>query len=224
MSAVKVLKDLLRIISKFDKELVSQLSENDKQPVFSQHQKLIRNLFFHSIFYPPYPPGKGNVIPLPPGCERREAVIVPLPKRGTPENENEVLKMVHEIFWPIEPPTVTHQEKCLRVVKGKPICYEPPALKSARQKFTALAAGSAPERPLEGAVRLVVKWCFPRGTHRDGAYRITRPDTDNLQKLLKDCMTAAHWWRDDAQVASEVVEKFWADVPGIYVRAEEISE
>ena len=78
---------------------------------------------------------------------------------------------------------------------------------------------------MEGAVRLVVKRCFTAGnTHQDGEYRITRPDTDNLQKLLKDCMTAANWWHDDAQVASEVVEKFWADVPGIYVRAEEISE
>ena len=68
----------------------------------------------------------------------------------------------------------------------------------------------------------MVKWCFPGGRHRNGQYRATRPDTDNLQKLLKDCMTAVGFWRDDAQVASEVCEKFWAEVPGIYIRAEEI--
>ena len=132
--------------------------------------------------------------------------------------------MEMEVFLFMIPPTCTHQEKQVRVVKGKPVFYEPAELKAARQKLLAEAAQHRPERPLDGAVRLVVKWCFPRGNHRDGEYRITRPDTDNLQKLLKDCMTAAHWWRDDAQVASEVVEKFWADVPGIYVRAEEISE
>ena len=63
----------------------------------------------------------------------------------------------------------------------------------------------------------MVKWCFPRGRHPDGAYKTTRPDADNLQKLLKDCMTRLGYWRDDAQVASEIVEKFWAEIPGIYV-------
>lgn len=35
-------------------------------------------------------------------------------------------------------------------------------------------------------------------------------------------MTALGFWRDDAQVASEIAEKFWAEVPGIYLCAEEI--
>ena len=30
-------------------------------------------------------------------------------------------------------------------------------------------------------------------------------------------MTRLGYWRDDAQVASEIVEKFWAEIPGIYV-------
>lgn len=71
-------------------------------------------------------------------------------------------------------------------------------------------------------VRLMVKWCFPKGKHADGEYRITKPDTDNLQKLLKDCMTACGFWKDDALVAAEMAEKFWAEIPGIYVRIEEI--
>lgn len=54
-------------------------------------------------------------------------------------------------------------------------------------------------------------------------YKDTRPDTDNLQKLLKDCMTACGYWRDDAQVASEISEKFWATLPGIYIKVEELS-
>ena len=33
-------------------------------------------------------------------------------------------------------------------------------------------------------------------------------------------MTAAGFWVDDALVASEVVEKFWADPPGIYIHIE----
>lgn len=123
---------------------------------------------------------------------------------------------------PMIPPTATHQEKQVRVVKGKPVFYDPPELKAARTKLTAHLAGYRPERKLKGALQLVVKWCFPRGRHENGEYRITRPDTDNLQKLLKDCMTAVGFWQDDAQVAYEIVEKFWAEVPGIYICVEEI--
>ncbi|HFU9554316.1 TPA: RusA family crossover junction endodeoxyribonuclease, partial [Streptococcus agalactiae] len=30
------------------------------------------------------------------------------------------------------------------------------------------------------------------------------------------------FWNDDAQVASEIIEKFWADTVGIYVKVEEL--
>ena len=36
-------------------------------------------------------------------------------------------------------------------------------------------------------------------------------------------MTRLRFWRDDAQVASEIAEKFWSDVPGIFVRVEMLS-
>lgn len=130
--------------------------------------------------------------------------------------------MTLEFFLPMDPPTVTHQEKRLRVVKGKPTFYEPAELKAARAKLRDHLAKHRPESPLQGGIRLMVKWCFPRGRHRNGEYRITKPDTDNIQKLLKDVMTAVGFWRDDAQVASEIVEKFWADLPGIYIRLEEL--
>ena len=131
--------------------------------------------------------------------------------------------MVIEFFMPMNPPTVTHQEKQVSVANGKPTFYEPTELKAARTRLRDHLAKHRPEQPLTGAIRLVAKWCFPRGHHRDGEYRITRPDTDNLQKLLKDMMTAVGFWQDDAQVASEIAEKFWAEIPGIYIRAEEMA-
>nr|DAN07947.1 MAG TPA: Endodeoxyribonuclease RusA [Caudoviricetes sp.] len=127
-----------------------------------------------------------------------------------------------EFFMPMVPPTITHQEKQVRVVHGKPMFYEPAELKVARTKLTDSISRFRPATPYKGGVRLVVKWCFPRGRHPDGSYRTTKPDTDNLQKLLKDCMTACGFWKDDALVASEIVEKFWAQVPGIYIRVEEL--
>lgn len=130
-----------------------------------------------------------------------------------------------EFFMPMHPPTVTHQEKRLGVRNGKPYVYEPAALTAARAKLTAHLTKHRPSEPYRCGVRLMVKWLFPAGDkHRDGAYRLTRPDTDNLQKLLKDCMTRVGFWTDDALVASEICEKFWAAQPGIYIRIEELDE
>ena len=127
-----------------------------------------------------------------------------------------------EFFIAMDPPTVTHQEHKVAVVKGKPVFYDGPELKAARKKLIDHLAKYNPVKRYECGIRLIVKWCFPRGSHGNGEYRVTKPDTDNLQKLLKDCMTACKFWKDDALVASEIVEKFWAEIPGIYIRIEEL--
>lgn len=131
--------------------------------------------------------------------------------------------MAIEFFLPMVPPTVTHQEHKVAVVDGKPRFYEPTELKEARAKLTAHLARYRPEQPCSGALRLTTKWIWPRGRYADGTYKITKPDTDNVVKLLKDVMTALAFWKDDAQVASEITEKFWADVPGIYIKVEELN-
>lgn len=130
--------------------------------------------------------------------------------------------MVTEFFMAMNPPTVTHQEKQVHVVNGKPVFYEPAELKEARSKLCAHLGQHAPEQKYTEPVELVTKWCFPRGKHSDGSYKASKPDTDNLQKLLKDCMTATRFWQDDALVCREVTEKFWAELPGIYIRISEL--
>ena len=146
--------------------------------------------------------------------------------------------MLINFFLPMVPPTVTQQEHEIKVVRGRAIVYDPPRLREARLKFTALlgqqaarfqrAEGGEPLLPLAGPVRLVTKWIWPCKTsdeeHRNGEWKTTRPDTDNLIKLFKDCMTKSGWWFDDAQVCSEITEKFYGDKPGIYVRVERITQ
>ena len=127
-----------------------------------------------------------------------------------------------EFFMAMDPPTCTHQEKQVAVIKGKPVFYDPSEVKAAKQKLMGHLVRHKPGKRYETGIRLITRWCFPGGRHRDGEYRITKPDTDNLQKLLKDCMTMCGFWKDDALVASELVEKFWADIPGIYIRIEEL--
>ena len=134
-----------------------------------------------------------------------------------------------EFFMPMIPPTTTFQEKEIRVVRSKqkkkyiPAVYDSAELKAARAKLQGHLGKHVPDKPYSGAVRLITKWLFPiTGKHQDGEYKTTKPDTDNLQKLLKDVMTSLGYWTDDALVASEIIEKFWADTPGIYIKIEEL--
>jgi Holliday junction resolvase RusA-like endonuclease len=128
-----------------------------------------------------------------------------------------------DFFLPIIPPTKTHQEKQVTVVNGKPVFYEPVELKAVRSKLQAHLAGHVPGVKYSGSIRLITKWCFPiSGKHINGEYKTSKPDTDNLQKMLKDVMTDLGYWKDDAQVASEIIEKFWSEVPGIYISIEEL--
>lgn len=137
--------------------------------------------------------------------------------------------MMVEFFMPIIPPTTTFQQKEVTVTWNKkkkkhiPRFYESAELKAARSKLQAHLGQHVPEKKYTKAVRLITKWLFPiTGKHQDGQYKTTKPDTDNLQKLLKDIMTDLGFWTDDAIVASEIIEKFWAEMPGIYIKIEEI--
>lgn len=124
-------------------------------------------------------------------------------------------------FLPMIPPTVTYQEHKVTVRNGKPVFYEPPELKAARSKLTDAVGKYAPEEPLAGPLRLVTKWIWP-DNGAPASWKTSKPDTDNLIKLLKDCMTRTGFWKDDAQVASEVTEKFYGGHPGIYICVEEL--
>lgn len=121
---------------------------------------------------------------------------------------------------PMKPPTTTAQQ---HKVTGSHF-YDPPVLKAARVKLEGHLAKHIPGSPYAEPVELVTTWCLPvTGKHRNGEYKYTRPDTDNLQKLLKDCMTKCGYWKDDALVCREIVEKFWADIPGIYIKIKELT-
>lgn len=129
-----------------------------------------------------------------------------------------------QFFIPMIPPTVTQQEHRVGINKsGKPYFYDSDEIKIAKVKFRDHFAAYAPEKQYTGAIRLMVKWLFPiTGNHHDGEYKTSKPDTDNLQKILKDMLTALHFWKDDALVVSEIVEKFYAEKPGIFICIQEL--
>ena len=123
-----------------------------------------------------------------------------------------------QFFLDMKPPTTTHQQQSVHVVGGKPHFFDPPALKAARAEFRRVLAPHRPSEPLTGPLRLVTKWCYEPKKNANPSYKITVPDTDNMVKLLKDTMTKLGYWIDDAQVASEITEKFWARPEGIFIQ------
>lgn len=129
--------------------------------------------------------------------------------------------MTIEFFIDCDPPTATAQER--KVKMGRyPIFYDPDSVKYARELLTLHLRQHRPPRPLSGPVELTVAWSFRARTHKPGTWRDTKPDTDNLQKLLKDVMTREHFWNDDAQVCKEIVTKRWEKRPGILIIAREL--
>jgi Holliday junction resolvase RusA-like endonuclease len=130
--------------------------------------------------------------------------------------------MLTEFFVAMNPPTTTAQ---MHKITRKGQFYDPPELKAAKAKLEAHLAGHVPEKRYTGPIALSVMWCFDsHGRHPDGEWKTTRPDTDNLQKALKDIMTKLGFWTDDALVVREVIEKRWANVPGLLIRIEAVGD
>jgi len=126
-------------------------------------------------------------------------------------------------FMAFVPPTATKQEKQVTVGHdGKPRFHPSPAWCAAEADLRAHLERFAPSEPIRGAVVLDVVWAFPLAGHADGEPYVKRPDTDNLQKGLKDVMTSLGWWRDDAIVFSEHVTKVYNRIPGIRIDIEEV--
>ena len=127
-----------------------------------------------------------------------------------------------EFFMPMERiPTATGQE---RGVNRKTGAYnEHAGAKQTRAKLNGHLAPHRPETPMTGPLHLTVMWCFPETeTHPSGTWKTSKPDTDNLLKILKDEMTRLGFWKDDAQVCREFSQKFYWKLPGVYISVEEI--
>ena len=120
------------------------------------------------------------------------------------------------IFLEGQPATVTHQS-------GTKICnhrtYKTSALKKWELTLHYGLLPFKPKAPLEGPICLQVQFGFKANRRKDiNTYKLTRPDTDNMIKTLKDAMTKLDFWHDDAQVCHEICSKIYTDKPGIKIQ------
>ena len=124
----------------------------------------------------------------------------------------------------IAPPTATAQQKGERIVGGYIQHYKKKNVKVAEAILRDALLPYVPAEPItDQPIRLSVVWMFPypkrAKKHKPdhSRWKITRPDTDNLNKMLKDVMTDMGFWKDDALISLENIQKIYNDEPGILI-------
>ena len=132
------------------------------------------------------------------------------------------------------PPKSTHQASaCIMKNKytGKQFVGKPSSSKGAmvKNELMLLFALHRPAAPFKGPLRLKIIWMYPY-RKSEALKRIrpympcdTRPDADNLEKLVMDVMTRLGFYNDDGQVSDLRFIKCWNKETGIAVTLEELT-
>lgn len=129
------------------------------------------------------------------------------------------------------PPKATHQGS-MTIMKRRDGTQFVGKMQSSKGKKTqddllSLLAPHRPHKPIGSPVVVSVEWAYPfrksepKKNRFDGLPCVTRPDCDNLAKLLLDCMTRLAFWNDDSQVYRLFFEKCYRHEPGIRVVVKE---
>ena len=129
------------------------------------------------------------------------------------------------------PPTATAQQKGERVVNGYIHHYKKKNVAAAEAILRDALLPYVPTEPITDEpilFRAVWEFPYPKSAkkHRPGfeRWKFTRPDTDNLNKMLKDVMTDMGFWKDDALISTEMIMKVYSDEPGIDIIFETLSK
>lgn len=134
-----------------------------------------------------------------------------------------------EFFCPMTPPTRTEQQHRVYIKNGRPIFVRDAKLREAISQLERAVAPYVPEEPIDKPVYVKIIWLFPyKKTEKKKNLgnvipKGTRPDIDNLNKNLLDCLNEK-FIKDDSLIVRLTTEKAWYEVPGIYVKIYEVDE
>lgn len=131
---------------------------------------------------------------------------------------------------------------CQAIVFGEPVAqgrprftrngraYDPPKSRAYKKRVREACAKSAPETPVDGAVRLLVAAYFgiPKSWSRRkkwAAFRneirpTKRPDLSNVLKGVEDALNGL-WYEDDAQIVSITCAAWYSDEPRVEILMKE---
>ena len=129
----------------------------------------------------------------------------------------------------ILPPKATHQGSAmiLRRRDGTPFVGRAAGSAGAKAKknLLNLLCSHSPPKPFTGATKVEVVLVFPwRKSEAKKRRRLgiipmtTKPDLDNLSKMILDSMAEANWFEGgDQQVYDLTLRKWWGDEVGITI-------
>lgn len=130
------------------------------------------------------------------------------------------------LVMPIEPPKSTHQAN-LRVLRSKTGKMFVGKMKNNKvsawvdQARPYMIAGK-PHAPTEGPIRVYIrlyytppKYLLPKFRNCKTIVKTTKPDCDNVVKVILDEFTKLGYWLDDAQIWSIHIEKYWSTEPSV---------
>lgn len=104
--------------------------------------------------------------------------------------------------------------------------YPSESYRHAKKVLTNALKHHKPAKPFKGAVLLDVEYRYEtKDKKKIGTFKTSRPDGDNLLKVLKDCMIG-YFFDDDSQVCVEAISRFWVEAGkgGIFIRVSEIEK
>ena len=134
-----------------------------------------------------------------------------------------MIKLLHKIIIPGPPETTTAQQKgeCIEyrwAAGGKRAPYIShfikPEVQAAKDRIMAACWDHKPTEPHKGALRLDIVYYYPIGSKAKkyiGAYKITKPDNDNMLKGYQDCLGDLDFFLNDAQIAITHAEKYYTE-------------
>ena len=139
------------------------------------------------------------------------------------------------VFIPCDPPRATAQgsSRILRRRDGTQFIGRFATSRATKAKKSLLdwLTPHKPSVPFAGILRvsLLIEWPWLKSDSKATRNRVwipvgTRPDCDNLAKMLCDALTDAGYWRDDGQIAHLTIIKQRGTEPGITVEIEEMEK
>lgn len=105
--------------------------------------------------------------------------------------------------------------------------FEGKDIKAAREFYLSEIGPEAPKTPFNGPISVSVEFYYPiKDKRKKGQFKTSRPDCDNLVKLLLDCMTQLRFWNDDSQISILRIMKKYSvtDEAGIMIYVKELCE
>lgn len=94
---------------------------------------------------------------------------------------------------------------------GKVTSYPRESYKQAKKILARALAQHKLDEPLEGCILLDVEYLYEtKDKNKIDRYKTSKPDGDNLLKVLKDQMNMMGFFSDDdAQVCCEAITRYW---------------